>query len=268
MHLQLLRANNLLYHSMRRRVEGIFSPEEVLLQREEVRKRNKQAAAAVKHRIRHTPDKTALYLSKGRTFFSASMAAEFGNTFGSPKPYLPPSFQTTAVATAKLGKGTQNARSTMRSTAAFPSAGAGITGGTCCAGDTMTGSSRSTDKLLPDTTQILASLRKCRTTRDLCQKSDRGFKGKQDGGDAVTALNSPVIATVKKPAAYRLTNGMIGGGKPRLSWCTETDEDSVVLPALPLTISEETDPVKKHIDQVASASAAPKRCLHVSRCTM
>lgn len=248
----LLRANNLLYHSMRRRVEGVFSPEEVLLQREEVRNRNKQAAAAVKHRIRHIPDKTALYLSKGRIFFSTSMATEFGRTFGSSRAYLPPSFQTTAVATATLGTGTQNAKNDMRSTAAFPSAWVGITAGTCCAGNTLTGNTLtdSTHQLLPDTRQILASVRKCRSTRDLCQKSERSHKGKQDGGDAVTALNSPVIATVKKPAAYRLTNGMIGGGKPHLSWAPETDEDSVVLPALPLTISEEPDPVKKHIDQV------------------
>lgn len=247
MSLQLLRANNLLYHSMRRRVEGILPPEEVLLQREEMRARNKQAAAAAKLRMRHIPDKTALYLSKGRTFFSTSMASEFGSTFCASTAYLPPMFQTTAKTEARE----QKAKIDMRATAAFPSAGAGIAAGTCSAGDTLAGAFGTEQGLLPDTSRILATLRKCRSTRELCQKSERPHKGKRDEGTSTTALNSPVIATLKKPAAYRLTNGMIGGGKPKLCWAAGDDEDSVVLPALPLTIAEETDPVKKHIHQVA-----------------
>lgn len=247
---QLLRDNNLLYHSMRRRVEGMSvpgqTPEEVILQRDEMRQRNKQAAAAVKRRMRHS-DKTALYLSKDRPFLFDSMAAEFDGTFRPFNAYLPPMFRTTV----QQETGLLSAKPDMHVTAAFPSAGAEMAGTTRSECETLTRSlGTSAHKLLPDTADVLATLKKYKTTQALCQKGERGRKATQVSGDTASALNSPVIATVKKPAAYRLTNGMIGKGKPKLCWSAGEDEDSVVLPALPLTVIEECDPVKKHIDQV------------------
>lgn len=221
------------------------TPEEVLLQREEMRERNKQAAAAAKRRIRHTPDKTAQYLSKGRTFISSTMASEFGSTFRPLTAYFPPMFR----ATLQKHTGPSDAKSDMQVTTAFPSAGAAlakhVNGTTGTMSRTLGSSAR-----LPETAKILATLRQYKSTSTLCQKSERGLRGPHTSQNASTALNSPVVATVPKPAAYRLTNGMIGDGKPKLNWSAGDDEDSVVLPALPLTIKEESDPVKKHIVQV------------------
>jgi hypothetical protein len=227
------------------------TPEEVRREREEMLERSKQAAAAAKRRMKNTPDKTALYLGQSRASAVSSMANEFDDTYRPLTAYLRPMFRTTAL----RGPGTVRNTPGLQGTAKFPSAEAGIAAATGTGSnsgvlaDSLCGSCAA--QLLPDTTDILCTLRKYKTTQELCQKSERGHKQKHASHVAASALNSPFISTVKKPSHYRLTNGMIGGGQTtKLCWLAGEDEDSVVLPALPLTITEETDPVKKHIDQV------------------
>jgi hypothetical protein len=54
---------------------------------------------------------------------------------------------------------------------------------------------------------------------------------------------------VRKPSTFKLTNGDIASGKANLKWMPDDDDDSVTLPALPMRLKEEVDPVEKHVAQ-------------------
>jgi len=66
----------------------------------------------------------------------------------------------------------------------------------------------------------------------------------------------PKTFKLPKPSTYKLTNGDIGHVKKVLQWQPEDDEDTAVLPALPLTVHEEIDAGKKLVDQVCESDAA------------
>ena len=67
---------------------------------------------------------------------------------------------------------------------------------------------------------------------------------------------TPKTFKLPKPSTYKLTNGDIGHVKKVLQWQPEDDEDTAVLPALPLTVHEEIDAGKKLVDQVCESDAA------------
>jgi hypothetical protein len=120
--LQMLRGRNQLYHSTRRRLEGLHKvniPQEVLLQQREARKRARNAVIQARRRLKHIPDTIALFLEDTRSDLTTSLTKTFGDHF---LGYVPPDFRSTTFA-----KTQQNGdQAGLGVTTLFPSAAQGV----------------------------------------------------------------------------------------------------------------------------------------------
>lgn len=244
----LLQGQNRLYHSIRRRIEGAYqvnTPQQVLIEQREVRKRNKNAAIAARRRPKRIPDKAAAYLQRTRAAYTTTLSHSFGASFGN---YLPPDFQKTSVQENEQDDAVDP--DTLKQDE-FPSAAHGVMNSSR-AFSTMQFSARlvNTDgdtvrSVLAKT--LLDKLPRGQTTQKLLRQDSPTLAAQEK-----PAWMQPKTFKMSKPATYKLTNGDIGQSRKVLQWQPEDDEDTAVLPALPLTVEEETDAGRKLVEQVCT----------------
>lgn len=246
----LLQGQNRLYHSIRRRIEGVChsnTPQQVLIEQREVRKRNRNAAIAARRRLKHIPDKAAAYLQRTRAAYTTILSQNFGASF---QQYLPPDFDLTRVQEVdqQVQEPDDDGEPDMEQEE-FPSAAHGVvessTGFPTVAFNT-TFVKDSTAVYSGRTQMVLHKLPRGQTTQKLLSRDKPALA---DRVDKPAWMESKTFK-VPKPATYKLTNGEIGQRKKVLQWHPEDDEDTAVLPALPLTVEEESDTGKKAVAQV------------------
>lgn len=247
----LLQGQNRLYHSIRRRIEGICqadTPQQVLIEQREVRKRNRNAAVAARRRLKRIPDKAAAYLQRTRAAYTTILSQNFGASF---QQYLPPDFDLTRMQELdeQVQEPDDDAAEPDMEQEEFPSAAHGVMDSSMVFPTVAFNTTFINTKMMgrsgPAKT-VLDKLPRGQTTQKLLRQD------KPTLADQVhkPAWMEPKTFKLPKPATYKLTNGTIGQRKKVLQWHPEDDEDTAVLPALPLTVEEETDAGKKLVAQV------------------